>query len=261
MRSRLHRAALALVNRGIPVLPCIPGGKTPATTHGVLDATVDSSSVERWWNADPNRNVAIATGAASGILVVDVDGLDAEVELRKLEAEHGALPATVEVITGNGRHIWFWCPGGTTICNSVGKIAPGIDTRADNGYVLAPPSVHPSGRRYSWSVDSANKIAEPPAWLLAKIVDSAGGSEATPPSEWSRLATDGIAEGARNESIAKLTGYLLRRYVDPRVALELIRTWNAMRCRSPLADKEIEQIVNSIAGNELKRRQKAGHGR
>jgi hypothetical protein len=54
---------------------------------------------------------------------------------------------------------------------------------------------------------------------------------------------------------------LLRRYVDPRVTLELIRTWNAMRCRPPLPDQEIEQIVNSIAGKELKRRQESGHGR
>jgi hypothetical protein len=143
----------------------------------------------------------------------------------------------------------------------VGKIAPGIDIRADGGYVLAPPSVHPSGKQYAWSVDCASAIAEAPAWLLAKIVDAVADDKgATLPSEWRQLATDGVGEGKRNDSIARLTGHLLRRYVNPWVALELVRTWNAARCRPPLADDEIQQIVNSIAGRELKRRQEAGHG-
>jgi len=171
------------------------------------------------------------------------------------------LPATVETITANGRHLYFKYPAGTAICNSVGKIAAGVDCRGDNGYVLVPPSVHPSGKRYAWSVDSANKIADAPAWLVAKIVDAVADCKgATPPSEWRQLATDGVAEGKRNDCLARLTGHLLRRHVDPWVALELIRTWNAARCRPPLADEEIQQIVNSIAGRELKRRQEAGHG-
>jgi hypothetical protein len=98
---------------------------------------------------------------------------------------------------------------------------------------------------------------------LAKIApsDGAGGSVAAPASAWRELVTNGVTEGARNHSVARLTGHLLRRYVDPRVALELIRAWNAARCRPPLTDKEIQQIVNSVAGRELKRRQEAGHGR
>jgi hypothetical protein len=55
-----------------------------------------------WWRAEPTYNIAIATGAVSGVFVVDVDGLDAEAELRKLEAEHGELPPSVEVITARG---------------------------------------------------------------------------------------------------------------------------------------------------------------
>jgi hypothetical protein len=95
---------------------------------------------------------------------------------------------------------------------------------------------------------------------VSLIANSATSACATPPSEWRRLATDGVAEGTRNESLAKLTGHLLRRYVDPQVTLELIRAWNAVRCRPPLADEEIRQTVNSIAGKELKRRQEASRG-
>jgi hypothetical protein len=56
-----------------------------------------------------------------------------------------------------------------------------------------------------------------------------------------------------------LCGYLLRRHVDPFVVLELIRVFNATRCTPPLSDKDVERIVSSVAGLELKRRQ-AGRG-
>jgi hypothetical protein len=224
------------------------------------DATIDPVRVESWWLVSPNNNIAIATGAISGVFVVDVDGLDAEAALRTLEAEHGTLPTTVEVVTGAGRHIWLKHPADTTIANSASKIAPGIDIRGDGGYALTPPSIHPSGKAYAWSVDCASAIAEAPAWLLAKIATpNSGNGTATPPSEWLRLAEGGVSEGTRNDAVARLTGHLLRRRVDPRVTLELIRTWNAARCRPPLADKEVEQVVNSIAGKELKRRRGAGH--
>src|SRR5262249_32649862 len=150
------RAARALAVRGLHVFPCAARGKVPTTAHGVLDATVDPSVIERWWRTNPDYNVAVATGRVSNIFVVDIDGVDAEAELRKLEAKHGLLPATVESITANGRHIWFRYSA--PVSNSVSKVAPGIDVRGDNGYVLAPPSVHPSGKRYAWSVDTGNKI-------------------------------------------------------------------------------------------------------
>jgi hypothetical protein len=223
----------------------------------VKAATTNPDTIREWWQHDPQFNVGIATGAASGIFVVDVDGVDAEAELRKLEAQHCALPASVEAITARGRHIYFRMPA-TDVRNSTGKIAAGVDVRGTGGFVIAPPSVHPSGRRYTWSVDSASAFAEAPAWLLAKIAPSNGNGKSTPPSEWRDLIK-GVSEGARDCSLTKLTGYLLRRHVDPFLTLELMRVFNATRCAPPLPDKDVERIVSSVAGLELKRRN-AGNG-
>ena len=63
-----------------------------------------------------------------------------------------------------------------------------------------------------------------------------------------------VTEGRRNDTLARLAGHLLRRWVDPLVTLEFLLTWNAMRCRPPLDESEVFTIVNSIAGRELKRR-------
>jgi hypothetical protein len=259
MVGRLHKAALALAARGCAVFPVAERGKTPACVHGVLDATVDANAITAWWSANASLNVAIATGAPSGLFVVDIDGDDGEASLRKLELQHGKLPATVEAITARGRHLYLRVPPDTEIRNSASKIAPGADVRGTGGYVLAPPSIHPTGRRYTWSVDSANVIADAPAWLVS-LIQTDSVPCATPPSEWARLAADGVGAGMRNDSIARLTGHLLRRYVDARVVLELARAWNTSKCCPPLPSHEVEQIVQSIAGRELRRRQEAGRG-
>ena len=204
-----------------------------------------------WWHRQPDNNIAIATGAASGIFVVDLDGLDAEAALRRLEAEHGALPPTVEAITARGRHIYFKSPQ-EPVRNSAGRIGDHIDIRGDGGYVIAPPSIHPSGRRYCWSVDSADRIADAPSWLLAKQ-KGADVSASTLSPEWRRLI-EGVSEGARDCSLARLAGHLLRHHVNPFVTLGLLQSWNATHCTPPLPASDIERIVNSIAGKELRRR-------
>ena len=236
----------------------MPRDKRPATSHGVLDATSDLAAIRRWWQQEPQFNIAIATGEPSGVFVVDIDGLDAEAELRRLEAEQEPLPETVEVITARGRHIYFKMPD-ATVRNSAGRIAPGIDVRGSGGYVLAPPSIHPTGRAYCWSVDTAATFAAAPAWLLAKITTPAppAGKAPLPPEQWREIVA-GAAEGTRNTSITRLAGYLLRHRVDPAVALVLLELWNETRCAPPLPKDEIMRIVDLISGAELRRR--SGHG-
>jgi hypothetical protein len=245
--------ARALAKKGLQVFPCLPRDKRPACANGVKDATADAAIIEQWWQARPDYNIAVATGAVSGIFAVDIDGTDGELELRRLEAEHGALPPTVEAITGDGRHCFFKMPE-VPVRNSASRIAPGIDVRGTGGYVIVPPSMHPTGKRYAWSVDSAQAFAEAPLWLLARMGKPDGTAHPTPPAEWRELVCAGVGEGERNATITRLAGYLLRHHIDPLVACELLKAWNASRCRPPLEDAELEKIVDSIAGRELKRR-------
>jgi hypothetical protein len=162
--SALLAAALDYAARMLPVFPCAPRGKEPACARGFHSATLNPETIKRLWR-QTDRNIGIPTGAVSGFWVLDVDGDNGEAHLFALEAEHGRLPPTREVITGGGgRHLWFKYTG--PIQSSVGKIAPGVDTRGDGGYVIVPPSVHGCGRTYHWSVDSAPELAEASAWLV-----------------------------------------------------------------------------------------------
>jgi hypothetical protein len=258
MNSEVLRTALALAERGLHVFPCKPRDKKPATANGLKDATTDLAVIERWWESEPELNLAITTGRLSGIFVVDIDGIEAEAELTKLEAQHGALPLTVEALTSRGRHTYFLWPD-RLVRNSAGKVAEGIDVRGEGGYVLAPPSMHPSGRRYAWSVDSANAFAAAPAWLLDKISDPTNGARpaALPPSHWRELVLDGLEEGTRDVNLTRLAGYFLRRRLDAVLVLELLRSLNATHCHPPLPDDDVMRIVESIAARDLKRQQGA----
>ena len=206
------RTALALAKKGLAVFPCRARDKRPATERGLLDASKDAEIIEQWWQQNPHYNIAVATGAPSNIFAIDIDGFDGEASLRALEAKHGELPATVESITGGGgRHILFQMPDGVSIRNSAGKLAPNVDVRASGGYIVMPPSIHPDGGVYCWSVDSASAFAQAPDWLIAKITEHTNGNgKPTPPSEWRALVMDGVSEGARDCSAARLAGYLLR---------------------------------------------------
>jgi Bifunctional DNA primase/polymerase, N-terminal/Primase C terminal 1 (PriCT-1) len=202
----------------------------------------------------PNCNIGIATGPISKILVIDIDDLDAETELKKLETENAALPATVESITARGRHLFFKWPE-CEVRNSVSKLAPGIDLRANGGYVVAPPSLHPSGKRYVWSVDSANAFADVPGWLLDKISAPVAETTTAASVTWGDVIRDGAGEGCRNDTLARVVGHLLRRRVDPEMARELAFAFNDVRCRPPLPLAEVLAVIDSIAALELKRRQ------
>jgi hypothetical protein len=243
-------AALALASCGLYVFPCWPQDKRPATPHGCRDASCDPELIRYWWRQDPAYNVAVATGALSDIFVIDIDGMPAERAFEKLASE--PLPASVEVITARGRHIWLCHPGGI-VPNSTNKIAPGVDVRGDGGYVLAPPSLHPDGKRYAWSIDSTDTVSEAPSWLLEKVA-APPRTLATPPEQWRELASQPIPEGRRNATLTRFAGHLLRRYVNIDIALLALRGVNQTFCAPPLPDTDVFKIVNSIAGKELRRR-------
>ncbi|WP_269858757.1 bifunctional DNA primase/polymerase [Streptomyces sp. RPT161] len=143
------------------------GGKHPRYNSWTEEASTDWAVIAGWWRNEPNANIGIATGEASGIFVLDIDpdsgGLDS---LRALEAEHGPLPKTWTVETGSGgQHRYFAWPGFNPK-NSAGKLGPGLDIRADGGQVVAPPSVSVKG---PYTVKDDAHPTQAPAWLLDRL--------------------------------------------------------------------------------------------
>jgi hypothetical protein len=220
--------------------------------NGWKGASRGAPAVERWFADGRRLNLGIVTGAASGIIALDVDPRHGGDEtLAALERDHGELPPTWRFLTGGGgEHILFRHPG-RNVANSAGKIGPGIDVKGDGGYIVAPPSVHISGRPYAISVDhhpDDGPLADLPAWLLKRIASAPTGVRS--PTDWRSVTKNGAEDGARNVTIAGLCGLLLGRRIDPHVCLDLLLAFNATRCRPPLSEDEVVSIVASIARRE-----------
>ena len=130
---------------------CENPAKHPRTAHGLLDATTDESTITEWWTDWPDANIGIRTGQISGIVVLDVDahkgGLDSWTELQDVNGRVDTLTCHTG---GGGLHLYFKAPEDHLLKSGSAEIAPGLDTRAEGGYVVAPPSLHISGRRYQW---------------------------------------------------------------------------------------------------------------
>lgn len=127
--------------------------------------------------------------------MLDVDGeprLAAVSEFQRLGKE---LPRTLTAQTGKGSHAYFRWPVGLELRNSASKLARGLDVRAAGGYVIVPPSVHPTGTVYEF-VDEEVPVASAPEWLLQQLLSRG-------PVEGAILTVAGaIGEGRRNAKLA-----------------------------------------------------------
>ncbi len=252
----IRDAALAYVRRGWSVVPLLPRDKPPLIRWEEHQRRIASGAEARaWFRRWPRANVGIVTGKVSGLAVLDCDPRHGAIgSLAALERAHGALPLTLEAVTGGGgRHIYFALPR-AWLRNRVG-LAPGLDLRAEGGLVVAPPSLHPSGRRYRWRAGrdpGATPPAPMPGWLV-ELARADVPRRGHPLAYWRELVKQGVAEGARNSTLASFAGHLLWHGVDPEVALELLLCWNRLRCRPPLDDDEVARTVASIARLHLAR--------
>jgi hypothetical protein len=245
-------AAASYLARGWSVLPLRRAEKRPLILWEALQQRrADAATLAQWFARWPQANIGIVTGEISNLIVLDVDPKHGgDDSLAELERRFGKLPQTVEARTGGGgRHLYFAHPGGLVL-NRVG-LRQGIDLRGDGGYVVAPPSRHPSGTLYAWAPGRAPDEIERaalPRWLLFAGRGLAGFAPRARRSlaAWRSLVHDGVAEGERNTTVASLTGHLLWHGVDAEVALELMLAWNRLRCRPPLSDDEVARVVASI---------------
>lgn len=226
---------------------CKSPGKHPATKNGLKDASKDFDQIIKWWKQNPKWNLGIATGSVSGGLVV----LDFDAKRNGLDAISALnLPNTMQVITGGGEHYYFYSD--VTIKNSQNKLAPGVDVRGEGGYVVSPPSLHHSGKRYE-AVDGA-AVADLPAHIVAKLV-----APVTPVSaavtDDDLIVTDAtllpeqVIEGqlSRHEFLVSAAGRLHSAGLTG-IELEIaLKGINQQRCRPPKADYEVSKIAQWVS--------------
>ena len=250
--------AVRYAELGHPVFPCAPGRKTPITRRGFKDATTDIKQIEAWWREHPNANVAMST---AGLLVIDVDGAENPWPGDPVKLQDLAQCPVSHTPRGGHHHI-FRQPVGKSWNCTAGKIAPMVDTRANGGYIVLPPSVV-DGKQYRWAEASAllgpQELPEPPEWLTT-LLDGLGGNGTaprTPPG--AHTAEQGvdrppngniIPSGQRNATLTRLAGTMRRVGMTREEILAAVERANRDRCRPPLSQSEVERISTSISHYE-----------
>lgn len=233
-----------LAGCGWRLFPCALRAKTPLLKGWPKAASSDLATLRSWAARYGPCNWAVLTGPGSGVFVLDVDGEKGRKSLAVIETQHGPLPATLTSTTGReegGEHRWFLYPAGHEIRNSTGKLGNGLDIRAFGGYVIVPPSIHPTGRAYQWA-EIERPIADAPTWLIECLAVKIATPQSTPLDRWGILP-----KGKRNDGLTRYAGELRRKGAElPELELKLLEA-NARRCQSPLEEYEVRKIARSVA--------------
>jgi hypothetical protein len=137
MDDRALIAARTLIGAGYACFPCRED-KRPTCRHGFQDAVLDRDQLEELWQRFPGELVGVATGAMSGVSVVDIDKKHPEAHHWWSENRDRLLPARVHRTRSGGLHLIYRHREG--LRNSAGLIARGVDVRGDGGYIIWWPA-------------------------------------------------------------------------------------------------------------------------
>ena len=244
----MKEKALALSKAGLAIIPV--HGKRAFLKGWQNLATTDEEQISKWWDENPGANIAIVTGREKNVIVVvDVDnhnGVDGEISLQALEGELGTLPKNRwEAESGSGgRHLYFACY--QDLPNVTG-LAPGVDVKATNGYVVAPPSVHPdTSRAYKWAegkspFDTNNLDVLPEEWIKAIQHHRHKGKQILERSEGAD-----IPEGERNDALFNYGRQLREAGVKANELRKMLLDYNKQKCMPTLEENEVLRIYDSV---------------
>ena len=225
------------VNSGWSILPVKPEEKRPYMTNWLQytksRATLDM--VENWFNHLSGAGVGAVTGKISNMVVLDVENW-CKTPIEDLLKKY---PTQMVARSGSGGyHLYYQYPTGITrVSNRVG-LFEGADLRADGGFIVLPPTLHPNGNRYEW-IKKGPLGAFPMAFLELES------QPAVQNEGWIVEALRGVSEGGRNDTCARLAGYFFKKGMTADIVEALLMDWNE-RNDPPMPAREVRTTLRSI---------------
>ncbi|WP_310964113.1 bifunctional DNA primase/polymerase [Nocardioides terrisoli] len=254
----LAAAALRYANLGIPVFPCVPGGKQPLTPNGFHDATSSARAVRAWWERHPSANIGLPTGARTGVVVVDVDvrpGGSGFLAFERARSEGIGEQWGCLVRTPSGGVHAYYPMDADREQRSWQVPSAHVDFRGDGGYVIAPPShIEIDGTTRTYDVIAVTTqparpvdaielrhLLEPPRPAANLRAPTAlAGPGCHPPALARTVAL--TAEGGRNRALF----WASCRMAENNFAPTDIASWLVPAAQhAGLGDREIETTINS----------------
>lgn len=231
--------AYEYLSRGWSCFPLLKKSKQPSVKWARYYESRASEQEVESWAAD--GNLAIATGKLSGLVVVDFDtykGAKPEEFLRRYPTD-----CLVETGTG-GFHAYYRYPENEEVRNAAGFL-PGVDIRAEGGYVVAPPSIHPNGNPYRW-------VSKGTPAALPDVVRHKAREQSQNAPGWVSELLEGVGTGRRDDVCAKLAGWCSHKGMGKGEAVAILTLWN-QKNSPPLHASDIQKTVDSVYRTDAKR--------
>lgn len=237
-QDALYTVAEELHRAGLCVIPLKPKSKVPLGPWGEYQSRrPDASERWEWFGEHPERNLAVVCGTVSGngegstLVVLDFD--DRESYATFAQSWPDVVRRTWVARTRRGYHVYLRVRGPV----STAKMMHG-ELKAEGGYVVAPPSIHPDGGAYAWArkegaILTVDSLADVGLFPLTE-------SPTAPP------LPERIAAGQRNSLLTSVAGSMRRRGASPEAILAALLVENEKRCDPPLSEREVRAIAASV---------------
>ena len=207
---------------------------------------VTIEEINKWWDRWPTANIGLICGKISGFAVLDIDadkgGLESlqEIAPANFEPDDLTTPTVKTGRDGGGLHFYFKIENPP---NKVTGLKDGIDFQGEGSYVIAPPSVHFTGRYYSWVKPLSIGLMEIPDWLLETIINH---KEAKVRDRQHDVSQNGIIKvGSRNTTLTSLSGELYNKGYNPDTIKKVLHAVNKEISENPLPEREVDAIKTS----------------
>lgn len=247
--SLLRDIAHDYLGRGWSIIPLV--GKRPAlrSWKEFQSRLPTADEIANWLNSSqrPPTGFAIVTGRLSSLVVVDCDTID---DAHYWKANFPNTPFAVET-GGGGFHFYYRMPAATEVRNRAGVFRRRIDIRGEGGYIVAPPSLHPTGRRYRWC--GSNRADELPifdrAWIETNVPNTSTARLPISPKIRSAVAYIGRIQAVAGEGGHNATFRAACKLRDAGLsvdeALTVLTNWNESNASPPWSFEELAHKVRA----------------
>jgi hypothetical protein len=241
--ANFKETAMPLIARGVPVIPIPPRQKGAVLRSWQKLATTNLERIEEWHAENPHYNAG-AVANLSGFWFLDCDVADLP---QAIERETGqAFPQTLSVRSSKGLHFYFRHTVASQalrrnlqLKNELGTVL--CDVKIHNGYVVAPGSIHPSGKRYE--IVHEGEIMPAPDWLVTWIKEQHQHAECDEQQHSTSEAK--IKAGGRDNFLFKQACRLRDTGLPRPDALTALLSINQTRCEPPLSEFIVGQKIES----------------
>ena len=229
--------AIEYVDSGWSILPVKPEDKRPYMTNWLQynHTRASKEMAVNWFKQLSGAGIGVVTGKISNMVLLDVESY-CPTPIDELLKKY---PTQMISRTGSGGyHLFYQYPQNVSkISNRVG-IFEGADLRADGGFIVLPPTIHPNGNRYEW-------IKKGPLGAFPLSLLDLKSTPTTQNEGWITEALRGVSEGGRNDTCARLAGYFFKKGMTYDIVEALILDWNE-RNDPPLPMREVKTTLKSI---------------